>query len=132
MNKVYKFFVIVFAVVALLALTATLAKADYLFSLTGKYGANGYTTSGNSGVATSTTNSSSTDTTVNNGHHTTTSTTNSSSSTNSPYNTTTVGNRYQVVPGLRLQTLPDSIGGLSVGAGYYFDNTIEGSIGIRF
>lgn len=96
---------------------------DYLFSLTGKYGPNGYNTS----TTTSNVNSTLTNTVTKNNVSST-----STATTSVPSNSTTVTNRYQAVPGLRLQTIPDSMGGLSVGAGYYFDNTLEASIGIRF
>lgn len=94
-------------------------KADVLLGITAKYGANGYDAEGY-----------------------TTSTTTSSylnrrcrKSSGSTYTTTNgyldVENRYELVPGLSLQTIPENKYGLSFGTGIYLDQTINMFLGIR-
>lgn len=112
-----KALIVLLASLFVLMMMSKIAKADYIFSMTAKYGPNGYKTSGSSS-------SSSSSTVKKSSSHTTTSTV-----TN---NSMSVANRVDVVPGLRLQSIPDSVGGLSVGVGYYFDNTLEASLGVRF
>lgn len=99
----------------LLLLITNIAKADYLFSTSVKYGPNGYNASGFS-------TSSSTIQIVNK---------NKSNSSSSSSNDLSVNNRIQSVLGFKLQNVPEK-GNLSLGIGYYLDNTVESSIGIRF
>jgi hypothetical protein len=113
-------FYVSFAPYIIMSLIITnIANADCLFSLTSKYGPNGYVASGSNSVSSSSISSGTC------AHC-------SSSSSNSTTNNLSISNRYEVTPGLRLQTIPDSVGGLSMGMGYYFDNTVEASVGIRF
>ena len=100
----------------------SMVKADVILSVTGKYGPNGYDTKTTNNNVTSSTTS-----TVTKKHVSSTST----STVTMPDSDVTATNHYQLVPGLRLQTVPEPWG-LSVGVGYYFDNTFEGSLGIRF
>ena len=78
-----------------------------------KYGVNGYVANGDHSVLTSQTKTKKT-----------------SVSTSSTTDTLGVTNRVQSVLGLKLQTVPDQYG-ISLGGGYYMDNTVELSVGIR-
>jgi len=96
------------------------AKADVLLSVTGKYGVSGYNTS----FSPSSSNSSTTMT----GHGKNSSTSTTYTFTNGSLD---VSNRYQLVPGLMLQTLPEKRYDLSFGAGAYLDSTVDIFVGIR-
>lgn len=82
-----------------------------LLSASVKYGPNGYVNNG----------SSSNNSSCNGANHCTT----------SSVNTQAVGNRIEATPGVMLQMVPDEAFGLSVGGGYYQDNTAILNIGIR-
>lgn len=97
------------------------ATADVILSGGAKYGPNGYNASGNSYSSSETTM-----TTHGHGHGKTTSTSSSESGSN-----VDVSNRVQLVPGIKLQTVPKEKFDLSVGAGYYMDSTVELFLGIR-
>lgn len=109
------------SLIALLLLTS-MAKADVLLGLTTKYGVSGYNTSFSPGSSSSSTVTS----THGNSHNNSTSTT--YTFTNGSLD---ISNKYQLVPGLMLQTLPEKRYDLSFGAGAYLDSTVDLFVGIR-
>ena len=90
------------------------SQADIMLGLTGKYGANGFDAEG--------TTSSSTSSIINHHRSRTYTLTNGSLD---------IDNRYQFVPGLMLQTMPEKKYDFSLGVGAYLDATLNVFLGIR-
>lgn len=109
---------IILLITSILILTNT-AKADLVINTLWKYGVNGYTDTGKS------TSSSQSNANLTRNHGVLIGT---SSTTSSSVNTLNVDNRYQVTPGIGFEALPHEYG-VCIGAGYYFDNTVQMSLG---
>lgn len=91
------------------------SKADLTVNTLWKYGINGYSESGINQSSSQSTTTSSKKTTVTN--------TNSTS-----WNTLSVTDRFAITPGLGFEVSPHDEG-MCVGAGYYFDNTVQMNLG---
>lgn len=98
------------------------AHCDVLLSVTAKYGVTGYNTEFSPGSSNSSTTVSNHGKSKNNSTSTTVTTTGG---------TLDIDNKYQLVPGLMLQTMPENRYDLSIGAGIYMDSTVNMFLGIR-
>lgn len=108
-------------IMMILTLFTIESKADLTVNSLFKYGINGYTESGGGQ------NSSSSSSSTTKNHGITTSTSSNSSTTSS---NVTVDNRYQLTPGIGFEVSPHN-DGIALGAGYYFDNTFQMSLGYK-
>jgi len=105
----------VIMITILILFLTSIANAGLTINTLWKYGVNGYS---ESGVSQSSSQSSSIKT-----KKTTTSTSSSSS-----VDTLNVDNRYQITPGIGFEVSPQ-YDGVVLGAGYYFDNTVQMNLG---
>lgn len=107
-----------FLILSLIVIANT-AQAGLTLNTLWKYGVNGYEASG---VNQSSSNSSSSNTGKGKKQVSV------SNSTSNSINTLDIDNRYQIVPGIGFEVSPQ-YDGVCIGAGYYFDNTIQMSLG---